>query len=313
MRIVSYDEADHDEVLSMNLQAFGWPLTEATAKKYLRHDERWMDILGVYAVERGNTIGQVLPLKIRTRTSQGEEVVGGIAGVTVVPSKARRGIATSLMKATQDIFRENDIRISFLLTSESLVAYNLYIKLGYHDAVSFFAAQKFVKAARKTKMSKLRKYRKKDWRITDGIYQRGTRGMLGFVVRQPAFLNMKIDTTPLATKNIRMIEGGEGEGYVVLSPAEEYVTVREIVCPNEKSFNSIMATIEAESAGKYVLTYFQTPRRSIRRLEKRGYKLDRLTWGRVMIAPIARGLSRKKLHELYDFGGSFCIMTLDTF
>jgi predicted acetyltransferase len=313
MRIASYDEADHDEVLSMNLQAFGWPLTEATAKKYIKHDERWMDILGVYAVERGKTIGQVLPLKIRTRTSKGVETVGGIAGVTVTPNKARRGVATSLMKAAHEIFRENDIRISFLLTLESLVAYGLYLKLGYFDATPFCAAQKFVKTARKSKTSGLRTYRKKDWKGTDSIYRRGTRGLLGFVVRQPAFLNMKIETTPLTRKSIRLAEGGSVEGYVVLSPAEEHVTVREIVCPNERSFNAIMAAIEAEAARKYVLTYLQTSRPAIKRFEKRGYKPERTTWGRIMVAPIVRGLSKKKLHELYDFRGRFCMMTLDTY
>ncbi|MCK4455163.1 MAG: GNAT family N-acetyltransferase, partial [Thermoplasmata archaeon] len=197
MTIASYDEADHDEVLAMNLQAFGWPITEAAVKRYLKHDERWMDIIGVYAIERGKTIGQVLPLKIRTKTSEGEETVGGIAGVTVTPNKARKGIATSLMKAAHDILRENDIRISFLLTTEFLVAYGLYRKLGYFDASSFSAAQKLVKVARKPKDVVLRPYRKKDWRRTDRIYRHGTRRLLGFVVRERAFLNKKIDTSPL--------------------------------------------------------------------------------------------------------------------
>ncbi len=313
MRIASYDEADHDEVLAMNLQAFGWPITEAAVKRYLKHDERWMDIVGVYAIERGKTIGQVLPLKIRTKTSEGEETVGGIAGVTVTPNKARKGIATSLMKAAHDILRENDIRTSFLLTTEFLVAYGLYRKLGYFDASSFSAAQKLVKVARKPKDVVLRPYRKKDWRRTDRIYRHGTRSLLGFVVRQRAFLNKKIDTTPLTRENIRFVEDENAEGYVVFSPAEDLVTVREIVCSNGRSFNRIMALVEAEAAEKYVLTYLQTSRLAQRRFERRGYKLDRTTWGRVMVASLVRGLSNKKLSELYDFGGAFCMMALDSF
>ena len=313
MTIASYDEADHDEVLAMNLQAFGWPITEAAVKRYLKHDERWMDIVGVYAIERGKTIGQVLPLKIRTKTSEGEETVGGIAGVTVTPNKARKGIATSLMKAAHDILRENDIRISFLLTTEFLVAYGLYRKLGYFDASSFSAAQKLVKVARKPKDVVLRPYRKKDWRRTDRIYRHGTRSLLGFVVRQRAFLNKKIDTTPLTRENIRFVEDENAEGYVVFSPAEDLVTVREIVCSNGRSFNRIMALVEAEAAEKYVLTYLQTSRLAQRRFERRGYKLDRTTWGRVMVASLVRGLSNKKLSELYDFGGAFCMMALDSF
>ena len=299
--------------MAMNLQAFGWPITEAAVKRYLKHDERWMDIVGVYAIERGKTIGQVLPLKIRTKTSEGEETVGGIAGVTVTPNKARKGIATSLMKAAHDILRENDIRISFLLTTEFLVAYGLYRKLGYFDASSFSAAQKLVKVARKPKDVVLRPYRKKDWRRTDRIYRHGTRSLLGFVVRQRAFLNKKIDTTPLTRENIRFVEDENAEGYVVFSPAEDLVTVREIVCSNGRSFNRIMALVEAEAAEKYVLTYLQTSRLAQRRFERRGYKLDRTTWGRVMVASLVRGLSNKKLSELYDFGGAFCMMALDSF
>jgi hypothetical protein len=32
-----------------------------------------------------------------------------------------------------------------------------------------------------------------------------------------------------------------------------------------------------------------------------------------MVAPLVRGLTNKKLRELYDFGGAFCMMALDTF
>jgi hypothetical protein len=103
------------------------------------------------------------------------------------------------------------------------------------------------------------------------------------------------------------------EGYVVLSPAEDNVTVREIVCSNGRSFDRIMALVESEAAGKYVLTDFQTPRLARRRFERRGYRLNRATWGRVMVAPLVRGLTNKKLRELYDFGGAFCMMALDTF
>ena len=313
MRIASYDETDHDEVLAMNLQAFGWPITEAAVKRYLKHDKRWMDIVGVYAIERGRTIGQVIPLKIRTRTSEGEETVGGIAGVTVVPGKARKGIATALMKAAHDILRDNGIRISFLLTTEFLVAYGMYRKLGYFDATSFSSAQKLVKVARKPKDMVLRPYRKKDWKRTDRIYRHGTRRLLGFVVRERAFLNKKIDTTPLTRENIVFVQDEKAEGYVVFSPAEDLVTVREIVCSNGRSFNRIMALVEAEAAGKYVLSYLQTSRLARRRLERRGYTVDRTTWGRIMVAPLVRGLSNKKLSEMYDFGGAFCMMALDTF
>ncbi|MFQ5910491.1 MAG: GNAT family N-acetyltransferase [Thermoplasmata archaeon] len=313
MRLVSYDETDHDDVLSMNLQAFGWPITEEVVKKYLKHDERWMDIVGVYAIERGRTIGQVLPLRIPTRTREGVEVVGGIAGVTVVPDKARRGIATTLMKAAHNILRENDIRIAFLLTAESLVAYDLYLNLGYIDALSLGSAQKLVRAPRKPKDGVLRTYRKKDWRTTDEMYSRSVRRLLGFAVRQPAYLNMKIDTTPLTCKSISLADGREAQGYVVKSPGENSVVVREVACPTERSFHKIMASIEVEAAKKRIFVYYLTSRLLQRRFERRGYRLDRKTWMRMMAVPLVRSLSRKKLIELYDFDRSFSMMGLDIF
>lgn len=312
MKIVSYDEANHEDVLEMNLHAFGWPMTERTVKKYLKHDERWLDGVGVYANERGRTIAQVLPLKIRTRTSEGVEVVGGIAGVTVIPDRARRGIATKLMKAAHEIFRENDMRISFLLTAESLVAYGLYEKLGYTDVVSFGGVQKFIRTPRKPKGVKLRPYLKKDWRTTDEIYSRSVRRLLGFVVRQPAFLNTKIDTTPLSRKNIFLADDKE-EGYVVESPAEDYVIVREVMCPAERTFNRIMASVEAEAAQKHIIIYLMISKFLLNRYKKRGYRTNRKTWGRIMAVPLVRGISKKELHNLYDFNGAFFISGLDSF
>lgn len=312
MKIVSYDEADHEDVLEMNLHAFGWPMTERTVKKYLKHDERWLDGVGVYANEQGRTIAQVLPLKIRTRTREGNEIVGGIAGVTVIPDRARRGIATALMKAAHEIFRENDIRISYLLTAESLVAYGLYEKLGYVDVVTFGGVQKFIKAPRKPKGLELRPYLKKDWEITDEIYSRSVRRLLGFVVRQPAFLNMKIDTTPLSRKNIFLADDKE-EGYVVMSPAEDYVILREIMCPAERAFNRIMASVEGEAAQKHIVIYLLISKLLLSRFAKRGYRMNRKTWGRVMAAPLVRGIPKGELHKLYDFDGAFFISGLDTF
>ena len=313
MKIVYYDEVDHEEVLAMNLQAFNWPITEATAKRYMQKDERWMDFFGIYAVERGHTVGQVLPLKIRTRTSAGVEAIGGIAGVTVVPWMARQGVGTLLMDATHRILRENDIRISFLLTLESLVAYDMYAKLGYFDAVSFGAAQKLVKHTRKPKDVELREYRKKDWRTTDEIYRRSTARLLGFVERQPAFINMKLETTPMTRKNIRFVSDDRDEGYIVTSPGEDYTVVREIVCRNASSFNRIMATIEGNAAQKHILASFQVPKRTRNWFDRRGYLVDRRTWARIMATSLDRELTKKKLMELYDFGRTFCMMGLDTF
>lgn len=313
MKIVYYDEADHEEVLALNLQAFNWPITETTAKRYMQRDERWMDFFGIYAVERGHTVGQVLPLKIRTRTSAGVETVGGIAGVTVVPWMARQGIGTLLMDAAHRILRENDIRISFLLTLESLVAYGLYAKLGYFDAASFGAAQKLAKHTRKPKDIELREYRKKDWRTTDRIYRRSTSRFLGFVKRQSAFLNMKLETTPLTRKNILLVSSDRDEGYVVITPGEDYTVIREIVCRNASSFNRMVATVEEGADRKHILTYLQLPKRTRDWFVRRGYLMDQRTWARVMVASLDPKLTKKKLEKLYDFGGVFCMMGLDTF
>ncbi|MFQ6106959.1 MAG: GNAT family N-acetyltransferase [Thermoplasmata archaeon] len=313
MKVAYYDEADHDEVLAMNLHAFNWPFTEATVEKYLKRDSRWMDLVAIYAVEGGRTVGQVIPLRIPSRTSEGLEAVGGIAGVTVVPDMARRGIATVLMKEAHCIFRENDIRTSFLLTAESLVAYALYLKLGYIDVLSLGGAQKFVGAPRRPKDMALRSYRKKDWGTTDKIYSRAVHRLLGFAVRQAAFLNMKIDTTPLRRNNVRLIVDDEAEGYVVESPGDGHIVIREVICPTKRAFNRMMAAVEAEAAGKHVFIPVLTSRRLQDGFEKRGYRVDSLTWSRVMVTPLVRSLTKKRLYQLYDFEDSFWMTGLDTF
>ncbi|MFQ6128491.1 MAG: GNAT family N-acetyltransferase [Thermoplasmata archaeon] len=315
MRIVSYDETDREDVLAMNIVAFGWPLTEELVRKHLKHDSRWMENVGVFAVERCRTVAQVITLRIPTRTTEGLETVGGIAGVTVVPGVARRGIATALMEAAHDVYRENDIRISFLLTGESLVAFHLYRKLGYLDVAPLTFAQKLIRMSGKPRGLKLRVYRRKDWRTTDELHSRAVRRLMGFVVRQPAFLNIKMDTAagPFGRKNIYLAEAKDPEGYAIKSERAGNVHIREIVCPAQRSFDRVMALIESDAVGKCVFADVLTPKLLQDRFEKRGYRIIRKSWWRIMVAPLVGNVSRRKLYKLYDFGGRFCIMGQDTF
>lgn len=333
MRIVPYEEANHEDVLAMNLQAFNWPLTEEVVRSYLKNDNRRMDVFGIYANEDGRTIAQVLLLKIQTKTSEGIEVIGGIGGVAVIPGSARGGVATTLMESAHEIFRENDIRICFLTTSEFMVAHALYLKLGYFDVLTLGGAQKFAGSSGGPKKRSrersgpiglaigyverggtgLRSYRKRDWRITDDIHVQAVRDSLGFVVRQPAYLNVREETTPLTEKNISLYGEKKAGGYIVRSTSKDYVTIDEIMCKDERTFNELMDSVEDEAAQKHVIVRFPTTKLLQSRLRNRGFRVDRQGWMRLMAMPLVQGITGKELEKLYDFSNTFLMTGLDTF
>lgn len=315
MKFLGYEEVDQQDAYVLNMMAFGWPLTPTRLENRVKLDDRWSDDSLLYAVVKGKAVSQIAGLRIPTRTVDGEEIVLGVAGVATLPSYARRGYSLKLFRELHKRSREEGIRIAFLVTGKSLVAYHLYRKFDYRDVKFFPEASKPLVRRKKPKGLTLRKYRKKDAPEIDVIFKRFTRGLYGFVSRQKDFIGVRMKIWKDLKGLFSVVETKKGmRGYVIKREMDGDVIVQELVVPSVRDSDRILRYLESQEKGDYILAHSFAGKRQMDYFESRGYKVTPESWGLCMVAPLTKFLSHGEMSRLYQFKeGNFCMMSQDTF
>lgn len=315
MKFLSYDEIDQQDAYVLNMMAFGWPLTPTRLKARVKHDDRWFDDSPLYAVVKGKAVSQIVGLRIPTRTADGEETVLGVAGVASLPSHTRRGYSYKLFEELHKRFLEEGIRIAFLCTGKSLVAYPLYRKFDYRDVQYFPRAAKPLIRRKKPKGLTFRKYRKKDAPEIDAIHKRFTRDLYGFVLRQEDFIGARTKAWKGLRNILSVVETKKGIcGYVIKREMDGDVTLEEFVVPSVQNSDRILRNLESQEKGDYIMAHSLAGKKQMDYFKSRGYRLTHETWDLVMATPLSKSLSHRELSRLYQVKkGKFCMLGLDTF
>jgi GNAT superfamily N-acetyltransferase len=108
MEIVGFRELEtRDGFFRLMWLLLHWKLYPEQFEQWITIDPRLRDgAIGFCAVEDDRIIGFVGVMDLATRNFEGEEeLAGGVWGVSTLPSHARRGISTSLMKKAMRISR----------------------------------------------------------------------------------------------------------------------------------------------------------------------------------------------------------------
>ncbi len=316
MKILTYEEVDHDQVLELHLSAFGWPLTEDRVRAKIEHDDRAPKDFALYAVKGLKVLGQVFALRIPTVTRAGVEVVMGVAEVATAPDEVRKGIATTLMRRVEEMAVEEGLRFCWLLTGAHLVAHEMYLKLGYHNMSSFPRGFRRVpmKIAAPTELE-LRKYRKSDRDTIADAYDNHMAGSIGFTKRQRNHLEMLVDTKFLQKDDIKVAtRGGSIVGYTVRHARLGMFSITEVISRNASNFRSIVRAIEAENKGALAIASSLINMEQRERFEGLGYRISPTHWYRLMAKPLDNKISRQEMKRLYGVDdGNFTFMSLDGF
>jgi len=316
MKILTYDEVDHDQVFKLHLSAFGYPLTEERVRIKVERDFRVSKHFGFYAVKGEKVVGQVIAMKIPTRTREGVEKVLGVAEVAVVADERRKGIASELMWRVEEMAVEEGMRFSWLITAAHLVAHGMYNKLGYYEMISFIRGfHKIPKKQVKPKGIKFRNYRKSDSETLAGLHKDYLKGSLGFTERQHDLLELLLALKVLSKNDIRVaMNGGEVVGYTVFQKRQGIPSFMEVVARKASDFNSIVRTIESDHKGSLASASSLVQKRQRDRFVRLGYQTDPASWYVLMAKPLVKGISKIELEKMYGFDdGSFTFMSLDGF
>ncbi len=315
MKYLHYDEVDPQDAFMLNIDALWWAMTPKRVEDYLKYDDRWSSDSFLYAVDKGKVVSQVVGLRIPTKTVEGEELVLGVAGVATHPSYSRKGFSTKLMQELHERSREEGLRIAFLLTRASLVAYRMYEQLGYRDVSYFLACTKKLARKKKPKKSILRKFKKKDVPEIDKIFKRFSRGLTGFVIRQEKYFDWRMKIAESLKGLTWIVETNDKVcGYIVKRESGDNLFLEEMVIPSRRIADRVLNELERGEKGDYITAFPLAGKKQLEYVKSRGYMADQRSWGRVMATPLTKKLTYKELARLYKFNeGDFCLLELDHF
>ncbi|HVP17124.1 MAG TPA: GNAT family N-acetyltransferase [candidate division Zixibacteria bacterium] len=241
MRILAYqDLEDKDALLPLMDQAFGWPFHPEEFDRTIRIDPRLREsCVGLCAFDAGRVAGYVGIMDLATRTLEGKmEKAGGIYGVATLPGYTRQGICRTLIDRAHEYLIEKHYRFSFLTTSPTIVAYDLYRKLGYFDVASFPGAYKVV--VKKKNMEKTQGGIGLDFGGMLEIYDRYVKDKTGLVVRDEAYMKMLAKTLEISARECITTD----RGYVIFKKEKKHVRIRELAACDEKEMHRLVGLIE---------------------------------------------------------------------
>ena len=236
MRIRTFDElpasVESPRAL-LQLAAFGSFYTRSDVDDWRQTTHRLAEYGGVFAVEEGRVLGEVYVLRIPYAFPAGTEPIAGLATITTLPDRRRRGIAAALVRDVHRREHEAGLRYVTLWTNPSWGAHALYEKLGYRDVYSSRWAVRIGggRAPRRRSVSRIRPGRASDLKPIERFHDRALQGRLGFAERPTGVLVSKYGTGRLDPARQLLVShaGGRIVGYAQYDRNPQRVVCGELV------------------------------------------------------------------------------------
>ena len=304
MQIVSYRELKpKDEFMVLMEMGFGAPVTPGTFAENINRDVRLKNSpVGFCAVENGKLAGFVGVLDIPTRTMDGtEETVGGIYAVATNARFARRGICKALMDRAHAYFREKKYPFSFLTTSRTIIAYALYVRMGYVEVQKvnqYPIAYKVLGKHREEKKSKT----KLNYDKIYDIYQQFVEDRTGFVIRQKDFGGLFAQWETFDQKKSLQKQNG----YALIREVRKTIKIQELVSLDDSTHEKLLDQVESKAPAG-VLDRLVTDEKLLKIYSARGYNIQEGSNAVLMV----KKLGDREFEQAY--GDKFHIGLLDYF
>jgi ribosomal protein S18 acetylase RimI-like enzyme len=299
MDILGYDEVDGQQVLELNIKAFGWFLSPDQIRFIRSVDKRVPDYVALYAVEDNAVQSQVGVVTLDTQCTHGTEKVGYIWGVATKPSQARSGYATKLIEEANKRLKEEGIRYCFLGTGKSLVAYDLYVKLGYRD---FTMLKRGLKGCQTKEKSEITFKTEVDNEIVVDLFNEYSKDLMGFVKRPKNFMEVRkawswfqYDLEGTFYENETPI------GYLVANKEGKVLKIWELCCPEAKDIKKCISALESDLEFEHILLECVSGSAREKDFVESGFELFSDSWGILMLKDL------KGEHSINDVKRSFGI------
>jgi Predicted acetyltransferase involved in intracellular survival and related acetyltransferases len=279
MKIVEYrDLPQKDEFLPLMYQAFLCSFTPQELENVTAKDERLLGPVGYCAIEKDKLAGFVGVMDIPTKTVEGVEWVGGIWCVATAPQFAHRGVCKSLMARAHEYFETNGYQFSFLYTSRTIIAYNLYRKLGYREVEKYNEFPTAYKLAGGGIPVECKEGL--NWMRIGNLYEDWVADKTGFVLRQKNLRDLL-----RARKLIDEDKSIQTEkGYALISERNGVVRIQEVIAESDGGkILDVLLTRAEKNAEKAIIDDLVTDPMIEHAYESRGYRVQRGKYGVLMV------------------------------
>lgn len=297
MKILGYDEVNSQQVLELNIKGFGWLLSPVQMELILRVDNRVPDYIALYAVEDDVVQSQVGVVTLDTQTAEGMEKVGYIWGVATRPSQARCGYATKLMEEAHNRLIKEGIRYSFLGTGKSLVAHDLYKKLGYKD---FTMLKRGLKKCQNNESGGITFKVEVGNDVIVNLFNEYSEDLLGFVKRPRNFMEVRKAWSWFQYDLVGAFYEDETPiGYVIANKEDKVLKIWELCCPKKEDLEKCILALESHLGVEHIV--LELVHKSVNEAQfiESGFKVFDESWGILMLKDLKGGQSLKEIRKIY--------------
>ncbi|MGA7923521.1 MAG: GNAT family N-acetyltransferase [Thermoplasmata archaeon] len=306
MKLVTFDELsasmDLDRVM-IALSAFNSALLRRHVELWRQRTTTFADYVGVFAVDGGRVVGQIIVLRIPYTFPHGSETITGIASVATRPDYARSGIAGKILA---DIHRrevEAGIEHAALWTNRSWGAHRLYERFGYRDIyLSPWAVRMPNPPAQPRPITGVRAAQSSDIDSIEQLHGQYARGRLGFQPRLQNSLRLSVETEEISLTNNLLVAhlGRRLAGYAFVDVNPWRVVCGELVGSSRAARLSLVRAVERRAASRPVAFRHTVAKGNEPLLRARGYTVLDTTWYALMGARLRGGVSASRTID--EFG-----------
>ena len=206
------------------------------------------------------------------------------------------------MEAAHNYFRKQKYRFSFLCTGRTIIAYEIYRKLGYTEVeyVNQFAA--VYKVLDKTEPGSKKTDTKLDPEKIYKIYEKFVENKTGFAVRQQDFVTLFAKRKRFGERKSIQKE----KGYALVTDVRNVIKVQDMVALDDAAYGELIDEIEELAKGG-VIDRIVADERLLNIYKSRGYRVQKGDDSVLMV----KNLTDATIDKAY--GESFYMAALDWF
>ncbi len=295
MEVLHHEDVDESQMTELMLACFDHAYSKDHLEDMISSDKRMPEWGGeLYAKEGDKLLGCVGLIYPRAKISGEVKKVGGVRNVCSRPSESRRGVIKKLMKRAHEIL-EDEVDSSFLMTSKSGVAYNLYKKLGYETV--HVPPKAYKKVEDRDPDIEFRDEADPDYMLS--LYKRSVEDLSGLVVREDDFFEMAEARGWPDNDDVRTAyKDGDRIGYAMFESSRNSLSVKEFAVEDEHKREFLRSLEDVSEKDYVVISYVNPSYRNI--LKDMGYHWHDDLWYRIMAKE--HGISRLKGQEDFHAG-----------
>ncbi|MCI4331522.1 MAG: GNAT family N-acetyltransferase [Thermoplasmata archaeon] len=280
VEVLAYDELPTrltPQVAALDATDGDAPLDRSAIRRAARLGLPFSEYVALFAVDGDELLSRVTVIRRTLTTEQGPELFAGITDVVTRPGAGRRGLAGRVLRAVHARERSRGVQWALLWTHPSWGAHRLYERLGYRDLYSPPVAVRRLPARPhpRPRGYSLRRAGASDGRLLDSLFDRASRGRVGFLPRPRGSHRLRIAMGWRAARDHYVIlQRSRPVGYAFAPQGPRALTVQEGVASEEKHLPALLDLIEREAHGRW-LTFTATTfaRDAGGLLARRGYTM----------------------------------------